>query len=242
MVVNAPNLRLTARDREIFWHVLRYGLATQEGVYRQFFDALANKPDAARSNLRRLCDGGYLTYFADPIPYYRLTPAALEVIEPLLGVPTGTYPYASTPLRTPQLIERLAIHAFCCLADLPRRALLQHEFRHAFPQLSHDRIPAWPYYLESTPQGSVLCLIVVDTGSQTGEQTRKIGRRLKHRMKVQAFRELANAGRFQVTILTTTGQRASEIAAVVTENQVQGVRIEPVPHLTRILLGVEPIP
>ena len=54
MLESAPKLRIQPMDRNVFWHILRYGLTTQEVVYRLFFDAAKQKPEAARSKLRRL--------------------------------------------------------------------------------------------------------------------------------------------------------------------------------------------
>jgi len=242
MVTTAPKIRPTARDRQIFWHVLRYGLTTQEAVYRLFFDPQSDHPDAVRSNLRRLHNGGYLNSVSDPLPYFRLTKLAVALIEPLLSVARGRYEHAWSNLKKPQLIERLAVHAFCCLGETPRRVLLQHEFIHFFHEFSRPGIHPWPYYIESTPDGSVLCLIVVDSSAPPGQQVERVQHQIRRRRQIPAIRELDLAGRFRFTLLTTTTQRASEIRAALYAAQANGVRVETVPQLSSILLEPEPIP
>ena len=242
MVTTAPNIRPTERDRQILWHVLRYSLTTQKAVYRLFFDPQSDKPEAARSNLRRLHNGGYLDSVSDPLPYYRLTKLAVGLVEPLLGVTRGRYDHAWSILMKPQLLQRLAVHAYCCLGDAPRHVLLQHEFIHFFHEFSRPKIHPWPYYIESTPEGSVLCLIVVDSSALPGHQVERAQHQIQRRRQIPAIRELDLAGRFRITLLTTTPQRASEIRAALYEAQAKGVQVQIVPQLKDILLEPEPIP
>jgi hypothetical protein len=242
MVTTALNIRPSERDRQVLWHVLRYGLTTQEAVYRLFFDPQSNDLEAARSNLKRLRNGGYLNKVKEPVPYYRLTKRAVAYIEPLLGVTRGRYDHAWSILMKPQLLQRLAVHAFCCLGDTPRRVLLQHEFIHFFHEFSRTKIHPWPYYIESTPDGSVLCLIVVDSHSHPAHQVHRVEKHVRRRLGVPAIRELRLAGRFRVTLLTTTAQRALEIRAALYEAHVDGVQLETVPQLSSILLEPEPTP
>lgn len=240
MVTATLNLRLQPRDREVLWHVLRFGLTTEEAVYRQFFDSQFNEPDAARSIVRRLCRGGYLRKESDPVPFYRLTRTAVEVIEPLLAVRLGTYQHAWSSLKTPQLKERMAVHAFCCLGETYRRVLLQHEFMSCFPAYAPPGFTPWPLYIESAPDGSVLCLIVVDSSSPPGRQVERVQHQMRRRRQIPAIRELDLSGRFRVTLLTTTAQRATEIRAALYEAHANGVQVETVPQLSSILLEPEP--
>ena len=242
MVTTATKVRPKELDRLILWHALRFGLTTMPAVYRLFYDPLTHKTEAARSKLRKLQRGGYFNSFEEPVSYYRLSHRAVAMIEPLLGVRRGTYQYAGSTLKTPQLKERMAVHAFCCLGETYRRVLLQHEFMGCFPGYAPPGFTPWPLYLESTPDGSVLCLIVVDSSAPVGHQVERVQHQIQRRRQIPAIRELDLAGRFRITLLTTTPQRASEIRAALGKAQVVGVQMQTVPQLKDILLEPEPIP
>lgn len=239
MVTLAPKLRIGPRDRKLFWHVLRYGMTRNEVVHRLFFSD-AQKPEAARSTLRRLAEGGYLTYEKDPWPYYRLSASAVALLEPLLGVNAGTYRAASAPLKLAPLVERDAILSFCCLGSTSHRALLQHEFDGYFSDYARSHIRSWPYHLESHPDGYALCYIVVDSFSRVSLQVERVEKQFRKRLTIEAVRELNRRGRFRVTVLTGDAQRAAELNAAFYDAHLEAAHVEVIARLKLTALAQEP--
>ncbi len=235
MVTLEANLRIGSRDRLILWHVYRYGLTHKEVVYRLFFDPAKHQLEAARKTLRRLREGGYLDYFSQPWPYYRLAPAGARLLEALLGLAPDSLRPATRRFKVPDaLFERCALLAFCCLREPRRELLLTLEFDRWLTAWACQGLRSWPYYIERDDAGSVLCLAIVDSGSSADSQVKRAGHQLHRRLRVPAICELERLGRFRITLLTPAPQRASELQRAFYDAQVSLVRVVVVSEVSRI--------
>ena len=234
------------RDLGILLHILRYGLAEQESVHRLFHEG--KSPNAARCNLRRLADAGYLTYERDRWPngpaattktfrYWRLLEPGVAEAEKLLNVTPGRYRLASRPLAGEQLQKRFGIYAYCCLNGTRRHVYLQTEFEDFWPKLSQKGVTSWPYYVAEQDSTNVLRFIVVDTFCQIKSQLHSIIKKQAARIKLPGIGELDRSGHFGITFLTGDELRAEEVREAIRENNYRQVEVAVVPQISGLKMN-----
>lgn len=234
------------RDLGIFVHILRYGLAEQESVHRLFHDG--KSLNAARCNLRRLTDAGYLAHERDRWPnapaattktfrYWRLLEPGVAEAEKVLAVTPGRYRLASRPLAGDQLQKRYAIYAFCLSNGTARHVYLQSEFEDFWPTLSQKGVPSWPYYVAEQDSTKVLRFIVVDSFATLKTQLHRILKNQTARIKLPGIGELDRTGHFGVTFLTGDKLRAEAVREAIRENSYRHVEVEVVPQMSALKMN-----
>jgi hypothetical protein len=115
------------------------------------------------------------------------------------------------PLSEPAKIRALAMIRFCCLAESPRHRLQDSELAQGFPDLYRPGLPNG-YYFDPAASGR-LGLLRIDAGRR-GRWDRvihSIRKDIAEHLDRPAFRRIIQAGRFEITVITTFRQKARRI-------------------------------
>ena len=214
--------RIKSADLAVLQHVSRYRLTTpriltsasmpetiDEGAAEAILDELASNRWLAKLPLAPTgCLGDY----------YQLTEKAAAKL--------GCDPKTAQSLKREGRIACYAVASFCCSQKTFRRLFTKDEFIKAFGELWYPGQPV-RYYLEpGETKRPKLAFLKVDDGGQ-GQWDRLIDSCMRflrqrtdvnrvashYRLQTEAFSQLVNRGRFQISVLTSLPekQRAIEL-------------------------------
>lgn len=206
--------------RDILEHVFRYRLTTPEIVSACSKLAPADV-QAAEKLLQELTHSQWLQ--AGPLSphdpskrFYYLTPKAAEALEHDQIV-------AKEPSRELR-IESYAIARFCCCSRPFRELFTKDEFLAKFSSIWYPGQPV-RYYLEPARDDEVrLAFLKVDKGGPSrwdrviescqrflAKRTSRSQANTQYHPQVDAFRDLVDAGRFQISLLTSLPEKRDAI-------------------------------
>ncbi len=215
-------------------HVARYRL-TMPAVLSRLRQFSTAKPREMETLLNSLTDRSLVA--AAPLVqrqrYWHLTALGAR----RCGVPENY----SGPLSEPAKIKAYAVLQFCCLGDRPRHLLTGAELGQHFPNLQRPGLPAG-YYFDPHGAGS-LGLIRVDAG-HTGRWDRviqSVREDISSHCNQAGFRKLAQAGRFEITVLTTFIQKAQRLTdgfALHADARRISVRVVAIPELLSFISSI----
>ena len=234
--------------REILEHVFRYRLTTPQIVAGCSKLSQSDLP-AADEALDKLTSDGWL--HSDQLSphdaakrYFYLTPKAAT----FLGQDEVISKQPSRELR----IESFAIATFCCGSDSFRELFTKQEFIEKFAALWYPGQPI-RYYLEPTTDGDVrLAFLKVDKGGASRwdrviescqrfltKRTTRSQANPQYHCQVDAFRELLDSGRFQISLLTSLPDKQDSIIQSLDLLETSGERRPPiVPYVVEGLLDL----
>ena len=115
------------------------------------------------------------------------------------------------PLSEPAKLRALALLRFCCLSDKPRHRLTADDLARNFPSLQRPGLPSG-YYFDPAGSGR-LGLARVDA-ARRGRWDRvlqSLRTDIDDHVRQPGFRQLIEAGRFEITVLTVFRQKARRI-------------------------------
>lgn len=193
-------LRLSPRDWRILQHVGRHRLSRFEIIHRLFFPGQSRA--AVKSVLRRLCGRG---------PTYRLLRPVLLTSShfvycltrrgaTLIGVPLAS----ARPLGSQARIEHVAVLCFIhASGDNQRTLVSKTKWREGF-NLQRQQLPRQRFYIEETPDGAALGVLVVDHGGHPRRIVRKSVALLARILRHGWFDDYVRTGHFILTVLTLT--------------------------------------
>lgn len=189
-------------------HIARYRLSTYEAMSR-----ILERGEGGRRNLRRLLQTGSDDGVIDSavlhsgLRYWFLTATGAE----RLGIDSSR----SGPLSEPAKIRAYAMLLFCCLSETSRHRLSTSEMHGQAISLFRQGMPN-TYCFDPSEQGRIT-LVRIDAGRH-GRWDRIVQSvkedRTSHLCFPQ-FRQLIEARRFDITILTVLPTKAERIANAV---------------------------
>ena len=191
----------------ILAHIARYRMSTFTALSRlpQF---AAESPRHLRRLLRDCREAELLSSAAlhSGSRYWFLTPAG--------AARCGLEESRSGPLSETAKLRAYALLLFCCLSDKPRYRLTAKELSQQFSVLHRPGMPG-TYYFDPTGKGSI-GLARIDAGNQ-GRWDRVIESvrdDISLHQKLPGFRQLINARRFEITVLTVLPAKAERTVGV----------------------------
>jgi hypothetical protein len=192
--------RLTARDRKIIEHILRYRLTTVEVLRTAVLSG--QSLNAVSKIANRLCRKRYLQKFTllHPVKYFILGDAAVNLF--------GVDPHRAAPLGPQSLPMEYAVLYYATLGNRLRKRLTAREIRAACPWLP-DALADIPHCLDE--QQAILELIRVDLGGPADHVARKCLADLRHRSQYRDFYLLAKQQLFRLVIITATPEKAAAV-------------------------------
>lgn len=115
------------------------------------------------------------------------------------------------PLSEPAKLRALAMLRFCCLSDRPRQRISAEELTHTFKCLARPGLPSG-YYFDPAGSGR-LGLARVDAArrGRWDRVVQSLREDMKDHMQQPGFRQLVQAGRFEITLLTIFRQKARRV-------------------------------
>ena len=189
---------LSQSERQVLAHVERYRMTTNEILKARCFPELTS--NAISKITAKLCRLGYLE--RHPLfggqDYFLLSRKATNLL--------GVSPRRSEPLGPQALPLHYGVSLYCSLAAVPKDRLTADELKEKYGLTSvADLIAA---YCED---GDQLCLLRVDLGGSADHVVRKCREDVRRRMEGPTWRELIDAGRFRIVIVTATVEKAAAI-------------------------------
>lgn len=147
----------------------------------------------------------------------------------------------SGPLSEQGKIRAYAALHFCCLGDRPRHLLTSTELNQHFPDLHRPGLPAGYYF---DPQGAgCLGLIRVDAGhcGRWDRVIESIREDISSHCNQAGFRKLAQAGRFEIALLTVLPQKAQRLEETLASHADAHripVRVVAIPELLPLITSI----
>ena len=227
--------RLGDRDYEIFEHLLRYRLTTREVLHRLFFSD--SEPNAVTKVTSRLVQHGYLNRYElyPPRSYFVVGPPAARFL--------GLSPKKTRALGPQALVQEYGTLAYCCLSNEPRERLTVSELQKRYPQLLARKLDSSHYYLDNDGEVTRLAYIRVDQGGPADHVLRKCREDLDTRYEHKPFRELIDAGRLLIAVVTARQEKADQIhEAIQRHTWPNRFRIEVVPELIHLIPRLQRAP
>lgn len=223
--------RLTDRDYEILEHVSRYRLTTRDALHQRFFDD--SEVNAVTKVTTRLVSSGYLAEWEVDLTQSRKYFTVGKAAASLFGVSAKK----SAPLGPQAFATEYAVLCFCCLGDQRRERLTVSELHAREPRLVVGKVDNSHYYLDHDGTGAILEYLRVELGGSVDHVLRKCRGAVQSRVRHALFQELVNAGRFGVTVLTASEQKADLIGAAITRASDLPVRVRAfaVPQLAEVI-------
>ena len=185
-------------EGDVLEHITRYRMTTNEILEARCFPELTS--NAVTKITANLCRGGYLERhpLSGGQDYFVLSRKTAK----LLGVSARR----SEPLGLQALPFHYGVLLYCCLGEVPRERLTAEELREKYGLTSvADRAAA---YCED---GDRLVLLRVDLGGSADHVARKCREDFRRRMEDPNWRELIDAGRFRIIIITGISEKAAAI-------------------------------
>lgn len=185
---------MSDRDEKIIQFTDRYRLGTNSAFHRMIFTG--QSMNAVTKVTARMCRQGWLCRYPliPPEDYFTLGPAAVRQL--------GHSLRRSEPLGPQALPIDYAVLLYATHGDRVR--LHVAELKSYAPWLP-DELTHLPYCRTS---GGVLELIRVDLGGSPQHIAKKAATDCSRRLEVPEFRQLVDADRFQLVVLTTTSSKA----------------------------------
>lgn len=217
------------RDRAVLEHLARFRVSTLRVVHRLLFGG--RTPSAAKKVLNRLERQGLLRSFRmnrQGQKCYQLSSAGAYRL--------GASDKLARPLRTQAFAKRLAVACFINThGPKPYRLLTAAEAEAAFPGTA-EGFPDALYYPDDSAGPHRLALLRPDYGSTDARRVvRQCQAEVNERFAHQAFRRLIQARLFQVTVLTSTAEKAERLRALLAEAGGFPSRVEFVPELFHVI-------
>lgn len=213
-------MTLSTEQHEILGHVFRYRLTTPE-IVSACTKLTPEDVPAAESLLEELVTDewlqtGQLSPHDASRRFYYLSPRAADA----LGHDEIVAREPSRELR----IESYAIARFCCCSQPFRELFTKDEFISRFSSIWYPGQPV-RYYLEPAGGNEVrLAFLKVDKGGPSrwdrviescrrflSKRTTRSQSDPRYNRRVDAFRDLVDAGRFQITLLTSLQEKHDAI-------------------------------
>jgi hypothetical protein len=147
----------------------------------------------------------------------------------------------SGPLSEQAKIHALAMLRFCFLFDRPRHRLSADELADAFPAVARQGLSS-SYYLD--PQGaSRIGLTRIDAAhcGRWDRILRVLSDDIADHLRQPDFRRLAQAGRFEITVLTVLPQKARRIRESLAQSydaQTIQVQVVAIPELLPLVTSI----
>jgi hypothetical protein len=220
-----------ARDHNILDHLATFRVTMRDVIARRFF--AGHTPSAAKKVLNRLERRGLIRSFR-----YTLTGAKLWMLTSAGCYLLGVSDKLARPLKTQALARRLALTAFLHVSGPQmHRVLTATELDSAAPGASSFD-PQATYYLDDADGTRRIALIVIDYGSLDARRVaRKCLIEIRARFDHPGFRRLVIARLLQVTVLTSTAEKAQRVRTLLGEEGKFPFRVEFVRELN-LVLGV----
>lgn len=218
------------RDMAVLNDLAHNRVATLDVVHRRHCPG--RTVSAAKKVLNRLERRGLIRSFA-----YTLTGAKLWMLTSAGCYRLGVSDKLSRPLKTQGLARRLALCVFLYGGARPLRVLTPAELDAAAPGGS-ALDPQAVYYLDEAAGTRRIALVVIDYGALDARRVaRKCAREVRDRFEHPGFRPLVFARLFQVTVLTSTAEKAQRVRTLLAEGGRFSFRVEFVRELN-LVLGV----
>ena len=223
--MNQPDLR--SRDQTILDAVVRYRLMTHQTLQRLVLPNLSL--NAISKVTARLCRTQRLSrhLLIPPENYFRLGATGSSIL--------GQSSRSKNPLGPQALPIDYATLCYCCLFDQKRRRLTQDELETYMPWLP-EQLTHSPFCVDSINR---LNLVRVDLGGSAQYVARKISRSIEKYQVVVEFNDMIAGGRFQISLLTTSEEKADAIAKSVASTGCPAnvpVNLSVIPRLSLLLL------
>jgi hypothetical protein len=193
---------LTERDRKILEFVARYRIGTGELLGKQCFQPGTTLENINRV-LKRLERRGLIRRIISPNQYSYCTPRR-RTLEYL-----GQEPRTPRPLTEQTLPVVLAVASYCVAKGL--RRLTSKEFKDLYPELWRPGMRSSAYVLVDIDGKLRLELLLVDRGGAAHRINSRVRRVIAQRKGLPKFQALMHAGRFRITVLTSTQEQADKI-------------------------------
>jgi len=149
---------------------------------------------------------------------------------------------STEPLSDTSLTRALGILLFCCQAS--RSVVTKAELESCFPTLFRHGLPAG-HYVQRDAKCNRLGHVRVDAGQSKINRIVVRSGRLIHRYRQQAgFRELIDAGQFELTWIFPTPSKQSRLSEALQCCAGSGVRVRVVaiPELLNVVAPIPPLP
>lgn len=220
---------LTARDHEILEFLVRYRVGTVKLLQEACFESDTTCENVSRV-LKRLSRRGLIDCVTSPGAFSYCTPTrrAVEVI--------ADDPRTPRPLTEQTLPVALAVASSCVERGTDR--LTAKEFAELYPELWRPGMRASSYVLVETDGKLRLELVIVDRGGAAHRIKSRVRRVIAQRKGLPKFHALMKAGRFQIAVLTGTGEQAEKIRRRVARQPFAPVEVTThvIPELAELLM------
>jgi hypothetical protein len=200
-------IRLGDRDLAILRFIGEQRTSWLDAIHGRFYDD--RSIEAARSTMRRLCGRApnYRFVRIDQLDgnrnFFRLTARGAKII----GATKG----ATAPLGRTALLRRYALQWYLEVDGKESRWHCNpRDYPDLFP-IKGQRLPRANFFLEETPDGTMLGFAIEDYGSDTRRVSRRSVDLLERFLEQHWFDELFAAQRFGVTFLVATPEKATAI-------------------------------
>lgn len=202
-----PRVRLGERDLTIMRYIAEQHTSWFDPLHARFY--AGRSLEATRSTMRRLCGKppNFRFVRSDQIDgsrnFFRLTPSNAKVI--------GAAKSVTEPLGRTALLRRYSLQWFLEV-DLQSSRWVCHprDYPDLFP-IEGQRLPRGNFYFEATEQGNLLGFAVEDNGSDPRRIARRAVDTIERFLKQHWFDDLLVAGRFGLTFLVATEEKAKTI-------------------------------
>ena len=215
------------REGALIDFVLRYGLGTNRTFRERVLTG--RTLNAVSKVTARMCRDDLLSRhpFLPPEVCFRLGGRSVRAL--------GISHRFTQPLGPQSLPVDYATLVYVMQGAAARRRLSPSEMEEYLPWLPDD-LQASPYCLDANGR---LELIRVDLGGSPQHIARKVATAAQRRLAIPQIAELAARSRFQVAVVTSTSDKATQIAKVMSDADfAPGTRVHfgVVPQLARLLL------
>lgn len=218
------------RNERLLRHLAKDRATTLSVVHRLFFTDCT--VSAAKKVLNRLERLGLIRSFR-----YTLSGEKLWMLTSAGCYQLGVSDKLARPLKTQALARRLALTVFLNGRSIVRRVLTPAELDSAAADASRFD-PQATYYLDEQDGTRRIALIVIDYGSLDARRVvRKCLTEIRERFDHPGFRRLVLARLLQVTVLTSTAEKAQQIRTLLAEEGKFPFQVEFVRELN-LVLGV----
>lgn len=229
---NRRQARLSDRDFEIFEHIARYRLTTNEFMHKLFFtDSELNAVTKVASRLtRRRFLNRYDLYGSNK--YFVLGPQAVGYV--------SVSRKRTSELGGQALPHEFAMLAFCLRTDITRKRLTVSELSKHRSQLVQGGVDNSHYFLEQTEDGTRLGHLVVDLGGTASYVAKKCEEQLQLRLHLDSLNQIIQSGQFLLGIATGSERKKEDIIrALASSKWPVEFRIEVIPELVHLVGGLQ---
>ncbi|MEZ5940297.1 MAG: hypothetical protein R3C18_02820 [Planctomycetaceae bacterium] len=145
------------------------------------------------------------------------------------------------PLSETAKIRAFALLHFCCLSGQPRLRLTADDIRQNFPDLYRPGLPTGYYYDPAHSGRLGLARVDASQGGRWDRVIETLRSDITDHLRQPSFKRLAEAGRFEITLLTVFPEKADRIRTALARHRDLDrvpIRIESVPDLLPVILSL----